>query len=283
MWTNYHTHSNFCDGTESIAAIASAALGKGIQSLGVSSHAPLPFETPWSMKPNRLADYFLEMEKVKSLFHSIEIYKGLEVDYIPGRRKPADFADDLDYTIGSIHFVDEFQDGKGWEIDGTHKLFLTGLSQLFKNDIRGAVTRYFELTREMLTVSPPTIVGHLDKIKMQNAGESLFRESDHWYVAEIEKILDAVEVSGVIVEVNTRGVYQRKCDVVYPSPWILGKILERNIPVTLSSDAHHSKDLTSYFSEATQQLLAIGFRKISILSEGSWKPATLTTDGIKLP
>jgi histidinol-phosphatase (PHP family) len=283
MWANYHTHSNFCDGAETIPVIASTAFGKGLQSLGFSSHAPLPFETPWSMKPNRFIDYLLEIEKVKSAFPSIEIYKGLEVDYIPAKRKPADFAADLDYTIGSIHFVDEFADGKGWEIDGSHNLFLKGLEQIFKNDLRGAVTRYFELTREMLSASPPDIVGHLDKIKMQNIGESLFKESDRWYKAEIEKTLDAIEASGAIVEVNTRGVYQRKCDVVYPSPWILGKILERNIPITLSSDAHHPKDLSSYFSEAAQQLLAIGFRKISILSKGSWKPATLTTDGIKFP
>jgi histidinol-phosphatase (PHP family) len=283
MWANYHTHSNFCDGAEAISVIATAALEKGIQSLGFSSHAPLPFETPWSMKPNRFADYLLEIDKAKSLFPSIEIYKGLEVDYIPGKRKSADFAADLDYTIGSIHFVDEFSDGKGWEIDGTHNLFLNGLSRIFNNDIRQAVTRYFDLTREMLLVSPSDIVGHMDKIKIQNIGESFFKESDQWYIVEIEKTLDAIEASDAIVEVNTRGVYQQKCDVVYPSPWILTKILERDIPVTLSSDAHHSKDLTNYFSQAAQQLLAIGFRKISILSEGSWKPATLTTDGIKLP
>jgi histidinol-phosphatase (PHP family) len=283
MWTNYHTHCNFCDGTQPISIIASSAHNNGIRSLGFSSHAPLPFDTPWSMKPNRLPDYLSEIEKAKSLFSSLEIYKGLEVDFIPQKRKPSDFKQQLDYSIGSIHFVDEFADGKGWEIDGPHDLFLHGLSEIFNNDLRGVVTRYFELTREMLSVSPPDIVGHLDKIKIQNIGEKFFKESEHWYVTEVEKTLDAIANAGVIVEVNTRGVYQRKCDAVYPSPWILTKVLKRNIPITLSSDAHHSKDLTSYFSEAAEQLLAIGFRKISILSEGSWKPATLTADGIIFP
>jgi histidinol-phosphatase (PHP family) len=283
MWTNYHTHCNFCDGAQPITTIASTAVSSGIRSLGFSSHAPLPFETPWSMKPNRLSDYLSEIENAKSQFPLLEIYKGLEVDYIPHKRKASDFEYQLDYSIGSIHFVDEFADGKGWEIDGPHDLFLRGLSEIFNNDSRSVVTRYFELTREMLSVSPPDIVGHMDKIKIQNISEKFFKESDQWYISEVEKTLDAIANACVIVEVNTRGVYQRKCEVVYPSPWILAKILERNIPITLSSDAHHSKDLTSYFSQAAEQLLAIGFRKISILSEGSWKPATLTTDGINFP
>jgi histidinol-phosphatase (PHP family) len=235
------------------------------------------------MKPNQFENYLSDIESVKPHFPQLEIYSGLEVDYVPGIRKPTDFESSLDYTIGSIHFVEAFQDGKRWEIDGAHHLFLDGLSQIFKNDIRYAVTRYFELTREMLSVSAPDVVGHMDKIKIQNVNNSFFNESDHWYQTEIEKTLDVIEKSGVIVEVNTRGVYQRKSDTVYPSPWVLEKILKRKIPITLSSDAHHPKDLTNYFPDATKQLLAIGFRKISILSEGSWKPATLTPDGINFP
>jgi histidinol-phosphatase (PHP family) len=282
MWVNYHTHSSYCDGAEALSDIIENAISKEIRSLGFSSHAPLPFDTPWSMKANQFEDYLMEIEKLKPEFPSLEIYKGLEVDYIPATCKPSDFSAQLDYTIGSVHFVEKFNNGKGWEIDGSRTLFLNGLVEIFNNDIQQAVTRYFELTREMISVSPPEIIGHLDKIKIQNINESFFRESDKWYQLEIEKTLDVIEDSDCIVEVNTRGVYQRKCDVVYPSPWILEKILSRNIPITLSSDAHHSRDLTNYFSTAVQQLLAIGFRKISILSEGSWKSATLTPDGIIL-
>jgi histidinol-phosphatase (PHP family) len=50
----------------------------------------------------------------------------MEVDYIPGSIGPKSKAildAKLDYTVGSVHFVDSFPDGRGWEIDGSHQVF----------------------------------------------------------------------------------------------------------------------------------------------------------------
>ncbi len=232
------------------------------------------------MKRERLTEYVTAIEAQKKKFSDLEIYTGLEVDYIPSAAKPDDFKNVLDYTIGSVHFVDTFADGRHWEIDGTHASFLEGLEKIFQNDIKHVVQRYFELTREMIQKSTPTIVGHLDKIKIQNTGRKFYSESDNWYQKEIITTLDVIKQSAAIIEVNTRGLYQKKTENTYPSEWILQEILKRNIPATISSDAHHTKDLINYFPQTALELLAIGFRKISILSEGLWQPATLTADGI---
>jgi histidinol-phosphatase (PHP family) len=280
MWANFHMHSQYCDGAGNLSEYAAAAEEQGMTSIGFSAHAPVPFPCTWCMKKEKLTAYLNEIDSLKRQYPKQQLYKGLEIDYIPGVVSPADFKNVLDYAIGSIHFIDKFPEGKPWEIDGSHAVFLEGLAKIFTNNIRDAVSRYFELTREMIEAGCLDVVGHLDKIKIQNDGGKLFRESDSWYREEITLTLDRIRQAGVIIEVNTRGVYQKKSETSYPSPWILEMIHARGIPVTLSSDAHHPRDITSQFKETAATLLAIGFKKISILKDGSWKPVNLNPEGI---
>ncbi len=282
MFSNFHTHSTYCDGKSTPEEIVDYAVQLNLKSLGFSSHAPIPFECPWCMKRETLNDYLMHINSLKNSKQGIAIYTGLEVDYIPDTIGPLDFSKTLDYTIGSIHFVENFRNGKGWEIDGSHQHFHDGLAEIFKNNIKDAVDRYFELTREMALKSRPTIIGHLDKIKLQNTGYQYFNEADRWYRETIEDTLKAIQTAGCIIEVNTRGVYQKKTDSVYPSRWILESIKKKRIPITVSSDAHHSNDLISYFAETFQLLREIGFKEIHILTESQWKPYKFNEDGIKI-
>lgn len=232
MWSNYHTHGNYCDGKEPLPAYLN---NSAIISLGFSSHAPLPFDCNWSMPDEKLVAYFSEINVLKR-DAVIEIYAGLEVDFIPNVISPKQF-NQVDYTIGSIHFIDQFPNGKHWEIDGQHILFMQGLEQIFRNDYRAAWIRYFELTRQMLYESAPDILGHVDKMKIQNIDNKYFVESESWYQDEIKKVLQAVAETHTIVEINTRGIYQQKSNTTYPSPWILELMKALNIRVTISSDA----------------------------------------------
>lgn len=274
MWANFHTHSDFCDGKAPLQEY----LQQPLISLGFSSHAPLPFQSPWCMKPHDLERYFNEINQLKATH---EVYAGLEVDFIPDEISPADFPQ-ADFTVGSIHFIDSFDDGRRWEIDGLHTLFLDGLQHIFRNDIKEVMVRYYELTRQMLENSPPTILGHLDKIKIQNIDQKFFSEEDAWYRQEIKNLITTLKKTNTIVEVNTRGIYQKKSTTTYPSPWILELIHEANLPVTISSDAHHPRDLVNEFSTAAHMLLQIGFKKISILHEGAWKEVIFNENGISL-
>lgn len=282
MWLNFHTHSNFCDGKSTLEEIVAKAQALQVGWLGFSSHAPLPFDCPWCMKQENLTAYLNKIATFKQSQTKIEIFSGLEVDYIPEVIGPRDFSETLDYTIGSVHFVERFSDGRRWEIDGPHGHFLEGLEKIFSNNIRAVIIRYFELTREMVARSQPTIVGHLDKIKIQNIGSKFFEEDEPWYRFEIEKTLDAIGDAGCIIEVNTRGIYQKKCSTTYPSPWILELIHQRNIPITISSDAHHCDDLVNHFPETAKELNRVGFRKIHILHNGRWRPFNFDEHGVDI-
>lgn len=250
-------------------------------SIGFSSHAPLPFNRPWAMKAERLPEYLATINSLRTKQPPLEVYSGLEVDYIPNKISPAKYSSQLDYTIGSIHFVDQYADGRPWEIDNTYDVFLQGLQNIFHNNVQEAICRYFALTREMIQESEPTIVGHLDKIKMHNRNHSFFQEDDPWYRNEIMETLKVISKAGTIVEVNTRGIYQRKTQETYPSKWILELIHQMEIPITLSSDAHHPDDLITSFAETAHVLRNIGFVAINTLHEGKWKPLAFNEYGIQ--
>ncbi|HEY3403624.1 MAG TPA: histidinol-phosphatase [Ohtaekwangia sp.] len=279
MWSNFHTHSKYCDGKGELTDYISKAKELHALSLGFSSHAPLPFTNKWCMKPEQLNEYLSEVNSLKQ--HSaVEVYSGLEVDFIPGIISPADFKDKLDYTIGSIHFVDSLPDGTPWEIDGTQAFFQEGFERIFDHNIQDTLDRYFELTRDMVMASEPTVVGHLDKIKIQNIDDALFCETDTWYQQMVKKTVDEIARTGSIIEVNTRGIYQKKSATPYPSPWVLEYIHQKKIPVTLNSDAHHPDDIVNQFTETASLLKKIGFKTLSLLHEGQWKALPFTEHGI---
>ncbi len=283
MWTNYHTHSHFCDGSAGLHTIVSAAQKLSMPAIGLSSHAPLPFRKRWSMKAENLPRYLGEIKTLKRQRAGIQVYSGLEVDYIPSRISPSDFAQLLDYTIGSIHFVDRMPDGTPWEIDSTLNIFRSGLSAVFRDNVRAAVSRYLELTREMVINGRPDIVGHLDKIKIHNRHYPFFREDEDWYREEINKTLDVIRLAGTIVEINTRGLYQGKADDVYPSRWILKLISEKGIPVTLNSDAHRTSELVNSFSSTIPTLMECEIQTLMVLYDGSWKPLPYNNSGLVWP
>jgi histidinol-phosphatase (PHP family) len=282
MWANFHSHCKYCDGKGELSDYVESAKKNNVVSIGFSSHAPVPFECKWTMKKESLPLYLKDIAKLQESTTGIEIYKSLEIDFIPGVISPFEYKDELDYLIGSIHFIDKFPDGRPWEIDGQHSVFLEGLEQIFKNSFRDAVVRYFELTREMIYSAAPNIIGHLDKIKVQNVDEKFFSESDSWYKEEVLKTLKLIDQAELIIEVNTRGLYQKKSKETYPSKWILEIIRQKDIPITLSSDAHHPDDLINGFPEAAKQLHDMGFKELSIMREGRWQKTPFNENGLVL-
>ena len=240
----------------------------GMRSLGFASHGPLPFPSNWCMKPENFEAYRAQIREM-DLQTEVELYAGLEVDFIPGEIGPQDFRDRLDYTVGSIHFVDAFGDTR-WEADNTLAQFKEGLEKIFDNDIRKAVARYFELMRQMLETSPPDILGHMDRIKMHNSKEFFFDEQEKWFLDEVAHTLEVAARKGVMVEVNTRGLYKKRSLSSYPGTFGLKRLAELGIPVMLASDAHHVDDLTGLFSETIQDMMKAGIRSMVQLRGGVW-------------
>jgi histidinol-phosphatase (PHP family) len=269
--SNFHSHTNYCDGTESILTMAESAYNLGFTQYGVSSHAPVPFPCAWTMPSDKLQNYIEDVAAVKLLLKDkIEIYCGLEVDYIPETVGPVDYRHMLDYTVGSIHFVDQYDDGTEWEIDGSNTAFKKGLPEIFANDPKTAIVRYFELTKEMIENDCPDIIGHLDKILIQNNKMDLVDPTEGWYKNEIEEVLECVKKSGAILEINTRGMYKGYTAGPYPNYETIRLAFQKKIPIIISSDCHHPREINLNFDDVKKELLNIGFETTMNFVNNNW-------------
>lgn len=282
---NYHSHSMYSDGKLHPQAYIEAAIDQNLLAYGFSDHAPFPFPNfEWCMLRDKWKDYLTVVDQLQLQFgEHLNIYKSLEVDYIPGFISVAEpWIEEaaLDYTIGSIHFVDFFADGTPWSIDGTKETFEMGLRQIFDNSIEAVIRRYYELTRKMIAEAPPTIVAHLDRIRKNNLMHQYFTEKESWYKEEIILTLEAIAQAEIILEVNTKTCYRHQQRDPNPSLWILKIASELNIPVHLASDAHHPKDITGGFDTGRQVLKKAGFKEQMLLLEGDWQPVPLKSKSI---
>jgi histidinol-phosphatase (PHP family) len=285
-WTNYHSHSNFSDGSDHPSKYIEEAIRQGLLIYGFSCHAPVPFETRWSMKKENLEKYFAEINLLKEASNLyINILASLEIDYIPGLINPADefFGKyPLDYKIGSVHFVDAFDDGIPWGIDGPPELFRAGFEKIWKGDSKKAVQRYYHLLREMIEVGQPDIIGHIDKIRMHNEGNQYFSEEEKWYRQEVIQSLEVIRGTRCLLEVNTRGMYRGNKKEPYPSLWVIREAAKMKLPIVLNSDAHKPHEITSSFADTSAMLKECGYDAMHNLIDGKWLPLPFNEYGFIL-
>jgi histidinol-phosphatase (PHP family) len=285
-WTNYHSHTFYCDGSHAPEYYIKQAIESNLPAYGYSSHAPIDFESDWCIADEKFKRYISDIHSIKNDYSKwIQVYLGLEIDFIPGvagRHKHLLKNQELDYYIGSIHFIDQFADKTHWNIDTSKELFDKGLKNIFNNNYRAAATRFYELTWQMLQEDSPNVIGHFDKIKMYNNGNLYFNENDSWYKDLIEKTLLEIKNSEVIVEINTRGFYKYGQKELYPSSWIIEKLIEMDLPIMLNSDAHSPDEIVSGFHYAASELKKLGLKKLWILLDNEWKAAAFNENGLML-
>ena len=270
-WTNYHMHSHYCDGEGELESFVKKAIERNMYAIGFSGHAPVPFNSDWHIQLDHLDTYISEIEFLKEKYKEIEIFSGLEVDYIPGQIGPNSYADrNLDFIIGSVHYAGQFRNQENCCIDGTKEEFERALKLVYNNDIEKLVSRYYENVVEMLNNDPPDIIGHLDVIKKLNSNNRYFSEEESWYQDIVNDVIQAISVTESILEVNTRGYYKSFTKEFYPGKRILERCFEANIPVTISSDAHHPNEIAQNFEDAVSVLLNIGYTHLYILDKGMW-------------
>lgn len=279
---NYHTHTTFCDGTDSAASIVAEAIRRNFQELGFSAHGAWPLATDWHLPANRYTEY---LETIRALAENnagkIRILCGFEADYIPGITAPdssiyREF--DPDYLIGSVHMLaSSKQNGGVWSVDGPVEEVARGLSDVFGNDGKRAVQQYWHTVREMVSSCDCDILGHLDLVRKRNGILHFFDEGDPWYTRELKQTAKVIARSGKIVELNTGGMARKAIDGIYPSETLLSLLFKRNVPVTISSDAHSAADIDFAYEKAMTGAWQAGYREITFLGSGGYETETLDT------
>ena len=270
--TNYHSHCSFCDGRAPLEEFVKEAITQGFYSYGVSSHAPLPFPTQWTMEWGQMEAYLDEFKNLRSKYaDEIELYVGLEIDYLNEESNPsvARFTElPLDYRIGSVHLLYDAA-GEVVDIDCSPAVFKERVDRHFNGDVLGVVRMYFDRLFRMVELGGFDILGHADKMHYNASCYHPGLLDEPWYEALMKDYFSLVASRGYLVEINTKAY--DSLGTFYPNSRYWELMKEYQIKVLVNSDAHYPERINAGRMEALRLLQAKGFATVAELHQGSWR------------
>lgn len=258
--SNLHTHTIYCDGENTPEEMLLAAIAKGFRSLGFSEHAPIPAPEMCGMRPSNIAEYIEDVKALKEKYKGkINIFLGIENDSLGTQLR-----DGFDYTIGSVHMIAE--GGTFCCIDDTAEITRACIRDIFDGDATALVKRYYREVMRNVEENRPDIIGHFDIITKFQDRTPIFDTAGKRYRSIALEALDYVTEFGGIVEVNTGAIARGYRQTPYPDSFILKRLKERNVPITVSADAHSTAAIDCFFPETEELLIAHGFTHIMELT-----------------
>ena len=237
---NHTTRCNHAEGT--VDEYVQRAIELGIDIYGFSEHAPMDFDPKYRLAIEEVQAYTSDILRAKETYkNDIQILLGYEVDWLQGHMREDILAADVDYLIGSVHFIDK------WSFDNPE--FIGGWKD---KDIDEIWKAYFEATEAMAKSGKFDIVGHLDLIKV-------FKFMPKQDVRVLAKnVLQAIKKSNMVMEVNTAGL-RKPVEEIYPSRALLEEAYALDIPITFSSDAHAIEHIGAGYDSATALAKDVGY------------------------
>lgn len=269
--TNYHSHCSFCDGRAPLEDFVKEAIAQGFTSYGISSHAPLPFSTHWTMEWEQLPAYLMEAQQLKRKYaEQIEFYIGLEIDYLNEESNPAiaRFRElPLDYRIGSVHLLTD-DTGEVVDIDVAADAFRAIVDERFAGDLDRVIHLYYDRLQRMIALGGFDILGHADKM---HYNASCYRPGlldEPWYEALMRDYFTEIARRGLMVEINTKALHL--LGTFYPNERYFGLLHELGIRVQVNSDAHFPDKINAGRPEALAALVQAGYSEVMELHRGVW-------------
>ncbi len=269
---NYHTHSTFCDGSNTPEEMAEEALRRGFRTLGFSGH----------MDPDVHMDFPAYVQEIRRLQEKykgqLEILLGVELDNVYDPH----CAPEAEYLIGSTHFLDVPPiDGEYCSVDSSPENLRKLCNTYFGGDYYALSAAYYALEAEVGTRLQPTFVGHFDLITRFNdlpaaEGGHFLDEEEPRYYEPAMKAMEKLVSEGLPFEINCGAVNRNRKRYFYPHPRLLRHLHEIGGEILISADAHQRELLDGAFPEAAAAAREAGFDSILLLTreaEGSLRPA----------
>ena len=265
---NLHTHTTYCDGSNTPEEMVKEAIRIGCHTLGFSGHAmaDLQGSADWAISLSKIPAYRDELLALKQKYASeIEILIGLELDYYSP--KP----DWVEYTIGSVH---QLKVGGGVEIpvDLDYHQVYDLVGQVYGGDFMAYAKDFYALSADVANRTQCDIVGHFDLVTKFNEKYHYLDESDPRYQAMALEALDVVMEKDVLFEMNTGAISRGWKTTPYPAPFLLKRMVEKKGRVILNSDAHSCENLLFHFEESVEYARACGVRELWVYRNGQFEP-----------
>jgi len=277
LFSSMHTHTKFCDGRDDIETMCRAAYENSLYAIGFSSHAPvdkqLNLTNDWNMKSELAQEYASQVLAAKERWQGkLKVFLGLEVDYVKGKRSPLDgdiVSLNLDYIIGSVHYLYPENGAQPFTVDGPQEEFDNGLKDGFGGNAQRLMHSYYDAVAEMIKTGGFDIIGHADLLKKNTMGKNLWSIEEE--TERQKEIVRLAKKAKLLFEVNTGGINRKKIPETYPSLSFLKIIKKFNVPVIITADAHCARDIKGNYVIALNTLKSAGIKNHFILEEKTTK------------
>jgi len=243
MRIDLHNHTTRCNhAVGTVDEYIQKAIELGIDIYGFSEHAPMDFDEKYRLAFDEMDAYVSDILTAKEKYkNDIKILLGYEVDWLQGHMDERVLNANVDYLIGSVHFIDK------WGFDNPE--FIGGWKT---KDIDEIWQAYFDATEDMAKSGKFDIVGHLDLIKVFK----FMPKQDVRFLAK--DALKAIKKSNMVMELNTAGL-RKPIGEMYPSRALLEEAYSLGIPITFSSDAHAIEQIGAGYDLATTLAKDVGY------------------------
>ena len=287
---NYHTHTTFCDGSDTAEAVVQEALRRGFTHLGFSGH----------MDPGVSMDYDAYAQEICRLQaayrEQIDILRGVELDnvYDPScvagaeARGSAEAVPGAEFTIGSTHFVPvpgssvwsapaafgtHREGSENWGligVDGDIGLLHDQCRQYYGGDFYALSADYYRFEAMVAARLHPTFIGHFDLITRFNDlsradGGHFLDETSERYLLPARRAMEALVPYGLPFEINCGAVNRGRKKELYPRPELLRHLHTLGGEIVISADAHQKELLDGGFEEAMEVARWAGFTHTNLL------------------
>ncbi|WP_372633375.1 histidinol-phosphatase [Cohnella sp.] len=256
MKFDLHTHHDRCGhAADSIRDYIEAAIGAGMQVIGISDHSPYFAHEQDHPQPgiamarSDFPNYVAEVLRLKEEYKGrIEVLLGVESDFYIDQLElyRAAYAPyPFDYIIGSVHQT------RGVSIFNRNRW--KGKDEAQQLDEK---RHYYELIRRSAESGLFQVLGHIDAMKGYYPGFADISGAE----ADIDEALKAVAANDLSIEINTSGK-TKDCGGWYPSDAILERALHFGADVTFGSDAHLPARVGDEWEVVGSRLREIGFKR----------------------
>jgi len=245
MIVDLHNHTSLCNhASGDISQYIEMAIKNGVKIFGFSDHAPMDYDQKYRMNFNDMKNYELDIQRNKVKYKDkIEILLGYEVDYLKGHMDERVLHSNVDYLIGSVHFIDK------WGFDNPEFI-----GEYKNKNIDDIWQKYFDTIKEMADTKLFDIVGHLDLIKV-------FKFMPSKNISIIAKdALISIKNANMTLELNVAG-YRKPINEAYPSKELLKQAFKLDIPITFGSDAHKPEQVGLYNDKIIELAKSVGYTK----------------------
>ena len=248
MSVDLHNHTVLCNhATGTTKEYIQKAINEKIKYFGFSDHAPMNFDKKYRMSFSQMSEYEKEILHVKEIYKDkIHILLAYEVDFLEGYIDKRVLKADVDYLIGSVHFINK------WGFDNPEFI-----GEYKNKDIDKIWQEYFEAIEALAKSGLFQIVGHIDLIKVFN----FLPKKEVKLIAK--DAIKAIKKSGMSVEINAAG-FRKPVGEAYPSKDIMELLSEYDIPITFGSDAHEPELVGFKKEEIHRYAKSFGYDKCSI-------------------